>query len=182
VSARAGGEGVVRARRGGPRLLVALTLVAMCFSCQGANTLEGSLGEVLDLGYTAVEVSVTGYAIIVSYVRPHLTTRDTVFRLVVYIDPTTVVSGRPIDLSPREDGSPRAQVTRSVGGDPIRTLAAIKTGELTLQGSSPDGGSPVFIDAPINGELRVTFGEGGDAGKGRTAFGQFRTPRVLPGS
>ena len=75
----------VRARRGALRMLTALALSAL-LACHGnENTLEGSLGEVLDLGFTAVEVSVTNWAIIVSYVRPRLNARDTVFRLVVLI-------------------------------------------------------------------------------------------------
>ena len=162
--------------RGASRFALPLCLLAMALSCSGPDsTLEGSLTELLDVAYTGIEVSVTDWAVILSYVRPHLTARDTVLRLVVYVAPKDVVPGQLIDLSPNEDGSARASVTRAVGGDPIRTLAAIKMGQLTLS-AIPE------IDKPVSGEWRVTLDEGGDAGKGRTAYGIFRTSAVKPGN
>jgi hypothetical protein len=165
-----------RTRARGGRLALPVCLLAMALSCRGPDsTLEGSLTEVLDVAYTGIEISVTDWAIIVSYVRPHLTARDTVLRLVVYVAPVDVVPNQIIDLSPREDGTARATLTRAVGGDPIRTLAAIKSGQLILS-AIPE------VDKPVSGEWRVTLDEGGDAGKGRTAFGTFRTAAVKPGN
>ena len=139
------------------------------------NTLEGSLGEVLDLAFVSVEVSLTDTAVIVGYNRPNLEARDIVFKLVANTPPADIVPGQPLDLSAAPDGTPRATVTRSVGEDPIRTLAAIKSGTLTFDG-------PLALDRGVTGSFRVTLGEGGDAGKGRTAFGTFTVKQVVPGN
>ena len=138
-------------------------------------SLEGSLTEVLDLNFTTVEVSITDTSIILGYNRAHGDGRDIVFKLVAYTAPTDMTPGQPINLAPAPDGTPRAAATRSVADDPIRNLAAIKTGELTFQ-------APLELDKPNSGDFRVTLGEGGDAGKGRTAFGNFKVLRVVPGS
>ena len=57
----------------------------------------------------------------------------------------------------------------------LKAAAAIKAGRLTLDAIPA-------LDQPVGGEFRVTLGEGGDAGKGRTAFGTFRVLKVAPGS
>ncbi|HEY3447775.1 MAG TPA: hypothetical protein VGK67_15575 [Myxococcales bacterium] len=171
----------VRTRAGGANrpffavLAAALAVLAAPACEQPPNTLEGSLGEVIDLEFTEVEVSITEWAIIVGFWKPHGEGRDIVFKLVANKRPDEVVPGQPIDLAPREDGTARATCTRSVAADPIRTYAAIKSGTLNLSAI------PV-LDRPIAGEYRVTLDEGGDAGKGRTAFGHFNVPRVAPGN
>lgn len=167
-------------RRAGPpsALLAAALAAAALAGCEPPpNTLEGSLTEVIDLGFTDVEVSVTGddRQIIVGYWKPHGEGRDIVFKLVADQRPSEVVPGEAIDLSPREDGTARATCTRSVGGDPIRTYAAIRSGTLRLSAIPA-------LDRRVGGEFRVTLDEGGDAGKGRTAFGRFNVLQVKPGS
>ena len=122
-----------------------------------------------------MEVSITDGAVIVGYNRPHGEGRDIVFKLVVGQVPAEVVPGTVIDLAPNPDGTARATCTRSVADDPIRTLASIKTGTLTLD-AIPE------LDKAVSGEFRVTLDEGGDAGKGRTAFGTFKVAKVVPGS
>ncbi|MBI5544004.1 MAG: hypothetical protein HY901_08965 [Deltaproteobacteria bacterium] len=161
------------------RTLLAAALLALAATapagCASENALEGSLGEVLDLGFEDVEVSITETAVIVGYHKPHGEGRDIVFKLVSHTVPAEVVPKQVIDLSPAADGSSRAECTRSAADDPIRTFAAIRTGTLTFD-------APLVLDQPVGGEFRVTLGEGGDAGKGRTAFGTFRVLRVVPGS
>jgi len=150
-------------------------LLALAGGCSPVNSLEGSLTEVLDLSFTAVEVSITDSAVIIDYYRPNAESRDIVFKLVAQVKPTDVVPGKSIDLGPADDGTARASCTRSVANDPIRNLATIKSGELTLS-------AVPTLDQPVHGDFRVTLGEGGDAGKGRTAFGNFRVSKVVPGS
>jgi hypothetical protein len=162
----------LRARAGGGRLLLSLCAV---LSCKQVNTLEGSLGEILDLEFTGVEVSITEKAVIVGYWRPKGEGRDIVFKLVAYKVWSEVVPGESIDLGPAPDGAVQAAASRSAADDPVRTYAAIKSGALTLS-TAP------AIDQPLSGEFRVTLGEGGDAGKGRTAFGKFEVDRVVPGN
>ena len=171
----------VRARAGGANrpffaVLAAALAVGGVPACeQPPNTLEGSLTEIIDLEFQSVEVSITEWQVIVGYWTPHLEGRDIVFKLVANKRPNEVVPGEAIELSPREDGTARATCTRSVADDPIRTYAAIKSGTLVLDAI------PV-LDGAVGGEFRVTFDEGGDAGKGRTAFGRFRTLKVAPGN
>jgi len=155
--------------------LGALLLALAASGCAVTNTLEGSLGEVLDLTFVGVEVAITDTAIIVGYNRPNLDARDIVFKLVSETAPKDLVAGQPLDLGPAPNGTPRATVTRSVGDDPIRTLAAIKTGTLSFDG-------PLELGRGVTGSFRVTLGEGGDAGKGRTAFGTFTVKQVVPGN
>ena len=150
-------------------------LALLVAACGGSNTLEGSLGEVVDLRFDGVEVSVTDSAVTVGYFRRKGEARDLVFKLVLDSPPGNVVHEIQTDLSPTPDGRPRASVTRSVAEDPIRTYAAIKHGFVRFDG-------PLELDRPASGELRVTLGEGGDAGEGRTAFGTFSVERVVPGS
>ncbi|MGC4121217.1 MAG: hypothetical protein QM765_42900 [Myxococcales bacterium] len=156
-------------------LAAGLAAVALPACDPPPNTLEGSLTEVIDLNFTDVEVSITDAQIIVGWWKPHNEGRDIVFKLVANKLPAEVVPGEVIDLSPREDGTARASCTRSVAGDPIRTYANIKSGTLRLNAIPK-------LDLNVGGEMRVTFDEGGDAGKGRTAFGHFNVLQVKPGS
>lgn len=167
--------------RGRGRPLTALVAAALAVLAAPAcepppNTLEGSLTEIIDLGFTDVEVSITDWQVIVGFWRPHAPEgRDVVFKLVANQRPDEVVPGQVIDLGPREDGTARATCTRSVGADPIRTYAAIRSGTLMLNAIPT-------LDQNVGGEFRVTFDEGGDAGKGRTAFGHFNVLQVKPGN
>ncbi len=162
-----------------PARTAALGLALLALgSCGVTNTLEGSLGEVLDLSFVSVEVSITETAVIVGYNRPsggEGEGRDIVLKLVAETPPVDIVGGKALDLTALPDGTPRATVTRSVADDPIRTLAAIKLGTLTFDGK-------VELDRPVTGSFRVTLGEGGDAGKGRTAFGTFTVKKVVQGN
>lgn len=153
-----------------------LWLLALALgTCGHATSLDGSLKEILDLHFDSVEVSTTTSDIAVTYYRPNGDGRDVVLKVVGYTKPEDVVPGLPIDLAPAPDGAARGAVTRAVANDSIRTLAAIKRGSLTFD-------RPLEVGKPVSGNFRVTLGEGGDAGRGRTAFGDFTTPRVVPGS
>ncbi len=154
--------------------LFAAALGVLAPGCGRENTLEGSLGDVVSLGFESVEVAVTTGSVVVSYYRPQGGGRDVVLKLVVGISPAIVPPGQELDLSPRPDGTPNAVCTRAVVGDPIHTLAAVLTGTFTLDRV------PV-VDQPVSGSFRVTLGEGGEAGKGRNAFGTFKVVRVVPG-
>ncbi len=163
-----------RARAGAVRLFAAAFL-ALAPGCGAKDTLEGSLGEILPMDFKDVEVAVTDTEVVVSYFRPNGPGRDVVLKLVVNDAPPDVPPGQYLDLSPRPDGTANAVCTRAVANDPIHTLAAVRTGELKLSAV------PV-VDQPVSGEFRVTLGEGGDAGRGRTAFGTFSVTRVVHGS
>jgi hypothetical protein len=155
-------------------MLLAAAVAVLAPGCGRETSLEGSLGEVVSFGFESVEVAVTSGSVGVSYYRPQGAGRDVVFKLVVAIAPASVPPGQDLDLAPRPDGTPNAVCTRSVGSDPIHTFAAVRVGTFTLD-------RVPTVDQPVTGSFRVTLGEGGEAGKGRTAFGNFKVARVVPG-
>lgn len=161
-------------RHAGARRLAA-ALLAVAAGCGSGNTLEGSLGEILSLDFEEAEVAVTETEVVLSYWRPKGEGRDVVFKLVVNILPGDVVSNQEYELEPLPDGAAFAVCTRAVADDPIHTLAAVRRGRFLLDAAPA-------VDRPVAGHFRVTLGEGGDAGKGRTAFGDFKVKRVVPGS
>ena len=138
----------------------ALLLAALLCSCAQANSLEGSLTEIMDLGFTTAALSFsdcgnpldpqTCSSITLIYSRPNGKAQDIVFKLVALTAPRDVTPGQAINLGPADDGTARANVTRSVGGDPVAALAAIKSGELTIN-------APLEMDKPNSGDFRVTF-------------------------
>lgn len=155
--------------------LVAAVLLGLAAGCGSGNTLEGSLTEILAMDFKEVEVALTESEVVLSYFKPKDKGRDIVFKLVVNIAPADVVANQEYKLEPLPDGTAFAVCTRAVADDPIHNLAAIRYGVFRLDAA------PV-VDRPVSGSFRVTFGEGGDAGKGRTAYGDFKVSRVVPGS
>jgi hypothetical protein len=155
--------------------LLAAAAGALAPGCRASNTLEGSLGEIVDLTFTDTEVAVTGSEVILSYYRPNGAARDVVFKLVVNIAPKDVPPGRELDLAPRPDGTANATCTRAVAGDPIHLYAAVRIGSLEMD-------QVPVVDGEASGSFRVTLGVGGDAGRGRTAFGNFQVDHVAQGN
>lgn len=161
-------------RQAGARPLAA-ALLALAAGCGSSHTLEGSLGEILPLDFEEAEVAVTENEVVLSYWKPKGEGRDVVFKLVVSIRPGDVVPNQEYELEPLPDGTAFAVCTRAVADDPIHTLAAVRRGRFLLDAAPA-------VDRPVAGHFRVTLGEGGDAGKGRTVFGDFEVERVVPGS
>jgi hypothetical protein len=151
--------------------LLALALAA----CARGNALEGSLSEVVSLKFHDVEVARTDTDLSISYFTwvgdATLGARDTVFKLDVYL--SSVIPDAPFDLSPDLDGNRRAEATRAVAEDPIRRYAPLHNGAITFD-------REVQVGYPTSGTFHVFFAEGGDAGKGRTAYGNFDVPVVVP--
>ena len=145
--------------------------------CGTSNTLEGSLSEVVKIGFKQVEVTRTDTQIAVSYFTPvgpaDQGARDTVFKLTVNL--SSVIAGTPADLTPDLDGNPRAQATRAVADDPVHLFAPLLNGSITFD-ASPD------VEKKTSGSFHVFFGDGGDAGKGRTAYGTFSVAAVVSGT
>lgn len=140
-----------------------------------AGTLEGSLTEIMpDLfDFRDGEVQFdpkSSLAVAYFAVRdngPDASRRDTVFKIVVRLAQAPLDGQtRTADLAPDFDEQPKATVSRNVREDPRSVLAPIKAGTFAVD-SEPEVGKS------LGGHFRVTFGMGGDAGQGRTAFGTF---------
>jgi hypothetical protein len=156
-----------RPRRGRGRVL-ALVLAS---SCAQANALEGSLGEIVDLRFTSVEVARGPGALAVRYLEPVGEVQEVVLSLVVTLADEELVAGRPLDIGPAADGTARATLSRVRANDPIRDFAPVRRGTLWLE-AVPELGKPT------SGEWRVTLGEGG-VGEGRTVTGLFEVDAVV---
>ncbi len=152
-----------------PNRRVFLMVLGGCIAyigCSETNTLEGSLTEILDLDFTDVKAAVSDSEASIRYLRYRGeqgadNSEDVVFKLSAL---GSVTSGSELDLSPSPDGTINASVTRSVAEDPVHLLAGVKRGTLKIDS---------LTTTHISGSFRVTLGEGGDAGRGRTAFGKF---------
>ncbi len=153
---------------------VMLAAAAALGSCGRANSLEGSLVEVVTLGFQEVEVARGDTAVSISYFTKTGTAdqpgRDIVLRLVVHL--TSVQPNVPFDLAPDLDGNRKAEAVRSVVNDPVHAYAPVVSGAITFD-QSPD------VEKPASGTFHVFFGDGGDAGKGRTAYGSFTVKSVV---
>ncbi|HEY0881445.1 MAG TPA: hypothetical protein VGD87_07940 [Archangium sp.] len=165
------------------RLLAAGLLVLT--ACAADNSLGGSVGEVFPLDVSRVEVAQNDEALQVTYFRNRGVFLDVVARLSVSIQdegvapdggvPTIPLGpGKRIDLkglSPT--GTLRAAVTHAPGGEPVRNLPPIKSGDLVIS----EGGG---IGEPIKGNFSMLFeSEGGDLGFGRTLYGSFSSAETL---
>lgn len=162
-------------RTSGAAGLLAAALLALAAGCGSGNTLEGSLSEILPMDFKEAEVAITESEVVLSYWKPKGQGRDVVFKLVVNIAPTEVAPNQEYKLDPLPDGTAFAVCTRAVADDPIHSFAAVRYGTFLLD-------AVPTVDRPVAGHFRVTLGEGGDAGKGRTAYGDFKVGRVVPGS
>ena len=157
-----------------PQVSRLLALVALaCAGCGPGNTLEGSLGEALDLRFDGVEVQADKATLTVLYQRGTVAPKDVVFKLVVRTAGLKIDPRVTIDLAP-PDAAPLAVATRVVPNDPVHDLPLVKRGQLSLD-AAPEAGKP------LTGSFRLTFGEGGDAGKGRQALGTFTVTSVVAG-
>lgn len=152
-----------------PNRRIFIVILGGCIAftgCSEANTLEGSLTEILDLDFTDVKAVISDSEVSIRYLRYRGeqgadNPEDVVFKLSVS---GSITSGSELDLSPSLDGTINASVTRSVAEDPVHILAAVKRGTLKVDS---------LTTTHIIGSFRVTLDAGGDAGRGRTAFGKF---------
>jgi hypothetical protein len=138
-----------------------------------ANTLTGSLGEVVPYDFDSVSLKADDSTFVVEYDRGVPADADggaggdVIFKMAVNIDGLKLNKDLVVDLAmPAADGSPRVACTRSVGTDPRRKLPPLQRGTLTLH-------SDINFNLTGTGELHILFGEGGDVGEGRTVDATF---------
>lgn len=141
-------------------------LLACAAGCGGTHTVEGSLGEVMELQYATVELAQSPNLLAVNFVRPQGTGKDTVLQVSARLEGLTLKPGVPVDLAEVVASAPRGAVARNVFNDPRTGFPSVERGALTLD-ALPEQGKRV------RGDFSVTFVNGTTFANGRTAFATF---------
>lgn len=187
------------ARLAGAVLLVAGAALVGCNSSQPGKTppkhrLEGSLGQVMDLGYDEVRISETDQDVSVLFVRIFElddttsdggatgsvgTIEDYPFKLTLALRRQPVPVGVNVDLTEEDNNmNQRGTCSRNVRNDPRKTFPRAIRGELFLERDLiSDAG--VAADY-VAGNFHVTFENGIEAASGRTVFGNFNAKVEQP--
>ena len=172
--------------------LAAVGLAAACGPVQPGKSapryrLEGSVGQVMDLGYDEARIQASANDVALTFVRV-LALDDTTAdggtsSMVGNIEDITfkmalALRGQPqpvqvrVDLT-EEDANmnQRAVFSRNVRNDPRTTFPRIVRGTLYLDRAIvDDAGIPAEY---VGGDFHVTFENGIEAASGRTVFGNF---------
>lgn len=152
--------------------------------------LEGSLGQVMDLGFDEARILVAPEDVSLLFVRSHPltstgpgdggevdpvmagTTEDYPLKVAYRLLDEPLDGGR-LDLASLDgNGAQRGVVSRNVANDPRNSLPPLVRGELFFDRALDPG-------AVVKGDFHVTFENGIEAASGRTAFFNF-TARVQP--
>ncbi|MEW5740902.1 MAG: hypothetical protein AB1938_18425 [Myxococcota bacterium] len=186
-----------RWRRAGATLLLAGLGLWACGSVQPGKTpprhrLEGSVGQVMDLGYDEVRISETMDDVSVLFVRvqtlddflPDGGTSNTAGTIEDYpFKVALALRGQPtpvdvrVDLTEEDNNmNQRGVFSRNVRQDPRTSFPRAVRGTLYLS-------RPLFDDAGIpndyvSGDFHVTFENGIEPASGRTVFGNFNAKVV----
>jgi hypothetical protein len=178
---------VTAAHRASGSLVAAFAAMALisCSSGGPAASLEGSLTDVMDLGYDEAVLSYSGSQFAVSFNRKKGMGYDTVLEVGVTLDTMEQLKGGITwDLSKvLSNNQPRGVISRNVLDDPRTTFPPFRECLVTM----PDGGvitpscAELTIDnvpakgsnLPAGGDFHVTFANGVEFASGRTVFGSF---------
>ncbi|MGA9523111.1 MAG: hypothetical protein WBV82_16705 [Myxococcaceae bacterium] len=155
-------------RRNIGRATFSLLGIFMLVACgSGTNTLDGSLADVVDLGYERAELAAAEGSLVLKFLRPRGTGEDVVLKLSVNTAGLTAQAVIDIDLTEQvAELGPRGAVTRHVFEDPNETLPPIRRGRLVLQ-------EVAGTTDRVKGEFSATFTQGHEFGAGRTVYGEF---------
>jgi hypothetical protein len=138
----------------------------------GTPSLDGSLGDVVDLEYERAELTYAEESLVLRFLRPRGAGDDTVLKLSVVTTGVTAQPDLTIDLGEQlEELGPRGAVTRHVFEDPNEALPPIRRGQLEL---SEIPGRP----GHVRGSFNATFTQGHAFGAGRSVFGEFEAEVV----
>ena len=174
-------------------LVIGLALAAMVLcACESdprkqppKYRLEGSLSQVMDMGYDEARVLVASTDVSLLFVRikplgsisadggtTDAVTEDYPLKVAYRLldDP---IGGR-YDLAALDtNGAQRGSLSRNVANDPRTTLPPILRGTLYFD-------RPLDPSAVVGGDFNVTFENGIEAASGRTAFLTSLTAKVQP--
>jgi hypothetical protein len=175
--------------------LVVVLLGAACGPRPGEPTpprfvLEGSLGQLMNLGYDEARIRLTTDTMSVDFVRTRPlgdstlpdggmvmagASEDFVLQVGYLLLGDTAPNNQRIDLTFLDaNGASRTTLARNVLNDPRRTFPPLRVGSLFLD-RLPD---PTAMNT-VNGEFNLTFENGIEVASGRTVFGRF-SAKVIP--
>jgi hypothetical protein len=169
------------ALRGGLALAGALALGSCADPARAAHYLEGSLGQLMDLGYDRVRVQLAPDDVSLLFVRVHQlttfgdagsggtagTSEDYPFRVGLQRWGRALDAGVEQDLA--EDGgsgTQRASFSRDVLNDPRKLFPPCRLGGLRF-------GAALVPGTTVSGDFHVTFENGIETASGRTVFDTF---------
>lgn len=151
--------------------------------------LEGSLTQVMDLGYDEARILIAPEDVSLIFVRirplssvdpgdggtPTMagTTEDYPLKVAYRLLQDGLPSGGRVDLAAvDENGAQRGVLSRLVQNDPRNTLPPIIRGTIAFD-------RPLDPDTVVSGDFHVTFENGVEAASGRTVFSKY-SARVQP--
>lgn len=151
------------------------------------HTVEGSLGQVMGMGYDEARVMVTGQDVSLLFVRvlPLATLPDaggketgTLENYPLKLTYALVDGGLPakvrVDLTELgPNGRQRGLFSRDVQDDPRKALPPLARGELYFDAA-------LDPDATVHGDFHGTFVNGIEPASGHTVFGTFDAKVVVP--
>lgn len=153
--------------------------------------LEGSLTQVMDLGYDLVRVQPSVNDVSVLFVRlrpiggdsptdggttmePAGMSEDYPFKIAFDLRGQPVPTGVRVDLAEEDmNMNQRGACSRNVLNDPRKTFPRLVRGTLFLD-------RELMPDMPVQGDFNVTFENGIEAASGRTVFVKSFDARVVP--
>lgn len=173
--------------------LAAWALLAGCTSSQPGKTparyfLEGSLSQVMDLGYDEVRIQETDQDVSLLFARVYQLeatgstdggetepesgyVEDYPFKLTLALRDQPLPIGVDIDLTEEDDaGNQRGTCSRNVRNDPRTTFPRMVRGALHLERDLMKDG---VVATSVPGNFHVTFENGIEAASGRTVFDSF---------
>jgi hypothetical protein len=184
-----------------PRTVLSIGLLAVMASACDVDPknppvkfrLEGSLGQVMDVGYDEARILVAPEDVSLLFVRirplaavdlpdggvnsdPMMmgTTEDYPIKLAYRLLGEPQPAKGRFDLASLDDkGAQRGVVSRNVSNDPRNTLPLIVRGTISFD-------RDLAPDAVVTGDFNVTFENGTEAASGRTVFSTHYTAKVQP--
>jgi hypothetical protein len=171
-------------------------LVALSAAACGGNGLEpppkhfleGSLGQVMNLGYDETRIALSDSQFSLRFVRLHKLTslggdggtgetgssEDYPLIVAYRLDSTEtwVMDKTTVDLTAvNASRDPKGVASRDVQKDPRTTLPKIVTGSLSVD-------KALDLGATIHGDFHITFEDGIEAASGRTVFAKAYDAKV----
>lgn len=181
------------------RQLVVLCLALCAFGSSGCGDpckappkfrLEGSLSQVMDLGYDEARILLAPQDVSLLFVRVRCQgavsddggvpaegamvgkVEDYPLKVAYRLLDEPLSGGRYVlEALPDGGGAQRGTLSRNVRNDPRNTLPLILRGELYFN-------APLDPDAGVGGDFHVTFENGIEAASGRTVFSTSFSARV----
>jgi hypothetical protein len=146
-------------------VLLGLWLLSAC----GPGGLSGSLTEVMDLSYDAVELRQTADEVAVAFVRSG---GDTALQVTASLKDVTLTAGEPLNLAEKLTATTqRGVLSRNVRNDTTTRFPPLERGTLTLLALPVQGRT-------VSGRFNATFVQGPTEPYGRTVSGAFEAKVV----